>query len=101
MGRLHLDFTGPFQGQMWFILVDAYSKWLEVAQLSTIATAKIVSISPYCSSSNGEAEYFVQTFKRAMQREKGDVQLTLSKFLVLQNNTTLSNQKITSRTGFR
>ncbi|XP_015282931.1 PREDICTED: rho guanine nucleotide exchange factor 4-like [Gekko japonicus] len=28
--RLHLDFVGPFQGQLFFILVDEYSKWLEV-----------------------------------------------------------------------
>ncbi|XP_060091240.1 uncharacterized protein K02A2.6-like [Heteronotia binoei] len=28
--RLHVDFTGPFHGQIFFILVDAYTKWLEV-----------------------------------------------------------------------
>ena len=28
--RLHLDYAGPFKGKMWFILIDAYSKWPEV-----------------------------------------------------------------------
>ena len=28
--RIHLDFAGPFQRQMFLILVDAHSKWLEV-----------------------------------------------------------------------
>jgi len=30
---------------MWFILVDAYSKWPEVVQLSTKTATKIVSVS--------------------------------------------------------
>ncbi|XP_017462912.1 PREDICTED: uncharacterized protein K02A2.6-like, partial [Rhagoletis zephyria] len=28
--RLHIDFAGPFQGRQFFIVVDSYSKWLEV-----------------------------------------------------------------------
>ena len=36
--RLHADFAGPFQGKMFLIVVDAYSKWLEVKAL-TAATS--------------------------------------------------------------
>ena len=36
--RLHLDFAGPFQKHMWFILVDAHSKWPEVVMLPIGAT---------------------------------------------------------------
>ena len=32
--RLHGDFAGPYEGKMFFILVDAYSKWLEVVLMS-------------------------------------------------------------------
>ncbi|XP_015266210.1 PREDICTED: uncharacterized protein K02A2.6-like, partial [Gekko japonicus] len=40
--RLHLDFAGPFQGKLFFILVDAYSKWLEVVPVpSTSSQAAI------------------------------------------------------------
>ena len=28
--RLHLDFAGPFLGKMFLIVVDAYSKWIEI-----------------------------------------------------------------------
>ena len=37
---------------------------------------------PYHPNLNGEAEHFVQTFKTTMQKEKGEVQLNLSKFLL-------------------
>ena len=40
--RLHLDFAGPFMGHMFLIVIDAYSKWLEVCVMnSTISTAII------------------------------------------------------------
>ena len=28
--RLHIDFTGPYEGQLWFVVIDAYSRWLEI-----------------------------------------------------------------------
>ena len=36
--RLHADFAGPFLGQMFLIVVDAYSKWLEVVPMSSATT---------------------------------------------------------------
>ena len=40
--RLHLDFAGPFQGHMWLIVVDAFSKWPEVVPMKiTTATRTI------------------------------------------------------------
>ena len=36
--RLHLDFAGPLFGKMFLIVVDAYSKWVEVETM-TDATA--------------------------------------------------------------
>lgn len=34
--RLHLDFAGPFKGQMFLIMVDAHSKWIEAHLMSNI-----------------------------------------------------------------
>ncbi|XP_060117940.1 uncharacterized protein K02A2.6-like, partial [Heteronotia binoei] len=43
--RLHIDFAGPFQGQIFMIIVDAYSKWLEVIPVgSTSAAAAIKAL---------------------------------------------------------
>ena len=36
--RLHLDYAGPFQGKMFLVIVDAFSKWIEVKIVNT-ATA--------------------------------------------------------------
>ena len=33
--RVHVDFAGPFQGRMYFIIVDAHSTWPEVIQVSS------------------------------------------------------------------
>ena len=34
--RLHLDFAGPFMGQMFLIMVDAHSKWIAAHIMSNI-----------------------------------------------------------------
>ena len=37
--RIHIDFAGPFLGQMWLIVVDDYSKWPEVVRMRNCTTA--------------------------------------------------------------
>ena len=37
--RLHADYAGPFCGKMFLIVVDAYSKWLEVRPVSSATSA--------------------------------------------------------------
>ena len=39
MKRLHVDFAGPFMGKMFFIIIDAHSKWPKVITMSA-TTAK-------------------------------------------------------------
>lgn len=36
--RLHIDFAGPFPGHSFMIVVDAYSKWLEVFRMPNITS---------------------------------------------------------------
>ena len=33
--RLHIDYVGPFMGKMFLVVVDAHSKWLDIAIVST------------------------------------------------------------------
>jgi len=40
--RLHLDFAGPFLNNMFLILLDAHSKWLEVYTMSSTASTAVI-----------------------------------------------------------
>ena len=35
---MHVDFAGPFKGGVFFVLIDAYSKWPEVVEIKTITS---------------------------------------------------------------
>jgi len=40
--RVHIDYAGPFKGKMWLLLIDSFSKWPEVVEMTdTGATATI------------------------------------------------------------
>ncbi|UYV74279.1 K02A2.6-like [Cordylochernes scorpioides] len=41
--RLHLDLAGPFMGRMFLVLVDAYSKWIEIFIIKDITSKTIVN----------------------------------------------------------
>ncbi len=45
MKHIHIDFAGPFQGKMFFIMVGAHSKWPEVFIMSSILPLKDYSSS--------------------------------------------------------
>ena len=40
--RLHVDFAGPVDGNYFFILVDAHSKWLEIFKTKGTATSDVI-----------------------------------------------------------
>ena len=42
--RLHVDFTGPFLGKTFFILVDAHSKWPEVVTMSSTTSQSTIEV---------------------------------------------------------
>ena len=41
--RIHVDFAGPVNGKMLFILVDAHSKWPEVFTMSSTTSGRTIS----------------------------------------------------------
>ncbi|XP_054274663.1 uncharacterized protein K02A2.6-like [Macrosteles quadrilineatus] len=124
--RVHIDFLGPTDGQQYLILVDAFSKWVDVIQTKTTTSTctvqelrKIFSTfgfphilvsdngrqfvsqefknfmnecgiihrttAPYHPNSNGQAERYVQTVKKAlksMEEEKGTLQNKIQRLLM-------------------
>ena len=42
--RVHLDFAGPFQGAMFLVCVDAFSKWPEARVMSTTTVSKTLNV---------------------------------------------------------
>ncbi|MCG8113098.1 MAG: RNase H-like domain-containing protein [Candidatus Thiodiazotropha taylori] len=42
--RIHIDFAGPFLGHMFFIAVDAHSKWPEIHVMNSITSTKTIDV---------------------------------------------------------
>ena len=40
--RIHVDFAGPFMGHMFFLVIHAYSKWLEISLMPTTTSSKTI-----------------------------------------------------------
>ncbi|UYV73841.1 hypothetical protein LAZ67_11001093, partial [Cordylochernes scorpioides] len=41
--RLHIDHAGPFQGKLFLVVIDAYSKWIEAKIVSTTSTETTIN----------------------------------------------------------
>ncbi|KAL6730979.1 hypothetical protein Aduo_001894 [Ancylostoma duodenale] len=131
--RVHIDYAGPLNGKMFLVIVDAYSKWPEIIEMtSTTSVATIRQLTrlfaqfgnpttlvsdngsqfaskefaefcstngithvrspPFHPQSNGQAERFVDTFKRALEKLKdsGTTSEALQKFLQTYRRTPCS-----------
>ena len=42
--RIHIDFAGPFMGNMFLIAVDAHSKWPKVHVMNSITASKTIDV---------------------------------------------------------
>ena len=40
--RIHINFACPFKGRMFFVLVDAHSKWPEVVEMKSTTAEKTI-----------------------------------------------------------
>ena len=51
--RVHIDFAGPFLDRMFFVLVDAHSKWSEMVEMKTTTSTKTIEVLGSIFSRNG------------------------------------------------
>ena len=42
--RIHIDFAGPYLGRMYFVVIDAYSKWPEVIIMNNITSGTTITV---------------------------------------------------------
>ena len=40
--RIHIDYAGPYKGEMLLVVMDAYSKWLEVHRMNSITSTATI-----------------------------------------------------------
>ena len=40
--RIHIDYAGPYMGEMFLVAMDAYSKWLEVHRMKSITSTATI-----------------------------------------------------------
>ena len=40
--RIHVDYAGPFMGKMFFVLIDAHSKWMDVYPVNSATSATTI-----------------------------------------------------------
>ena len=57
--RIHIDYAGPFQGNMYLVVVDAHSKWPEVFEMSQSTTVKTITALRHLFATYGLPEQVV------------------------------------------
>ena len=57
--RIHVDFAGPFKGKMYFVVVDAHSKWPEVTIMNSTTTSATIDVLRNLFSHYGICEQLV------------------------------------------
>jgi len=77
--RIHIDFAGPLRGWWYFIIVDAFSKWVEIIPTKTMTTSWCINTLdrlfstfgfPYVLVSDNGPQFTSYDFKEYLKRYK-------------------------------
>lgn len=84
--RIHVDFAGPISGQMYMVVVDAYSKFPEVVKILLLE-----QLSLHCvihSAGTDRLKFlFLTTVPSSLQKNLKSFALTMEFYIVLQQRT--------------
>ena len=57
--RLHVEYLGPFFGKMFLVIVDLYSKWVEVFPVSNSTSQTTINCLRTCFATHGLPQIYV------------------------------------------
>ena len=57
--RIHIDHAGPYHNQLWLIIVDAHSKWLDIYPVSSTSSQTTIDMLRVSFSNHGLPEMIV------------------------------------------
>ena len=57
--RLHIDYAGPFLGKMFLIVIDSYSKWLEVISVKHANSLSTIKALKHCFTTHGYTQVII------------------------------------------
>ena len=61
--RVHIDYCGPLYGEMFLVLADAESKWLEVLRMSSTTTEAAVQALRFVFATHGLPEEIMLSYR--------------------------------------
>ena len=65
--RLHIDYAGPFMNSMFFIIIDAHSKWVEIFRTPSTTSATVIQCLRSTFTRFGLPQTIVLTMLRILQ----------------------------------
>ena len=68
--RLHIDYAGPFMGKMFLVVVDAYSKWLDVQVVPSATSQNTINVLRSLFATHGLPELIVSDNGTAFTSEQ-------------------------------
>ena len=86
--RLHIDYAGPLEGKMIFIVIDSHSKWIEAEVVRTATSSVTISKLMHIFATHGlpktivsdNAAYFTSAEFKTFVKENGIQHITVSPY---------------------
>ncbi|KII61838.1 Pol polyprotein [Thelohanellus kitauei] len=57
--RLHIEFLEPFDDKYWLVIIDAFSKWIEIEPVNSLNSENVIRIIDSCFARYGVAKTIV------------------------------------------